>query len=583
MSGTVRVRSLLLVLLVLLVLAGLTGCVQVPTAGPIERVPGQAEVCQNCINVEVAPPETGADPREVVAGYLRATRTYQPSYSTARQFLTTAAADAWRPEERVSIYDDSNLVADLDSATFVGRLVGEVGIDRTYTARKGELEWNPELRRENGEWRISNPPTGLIVQDFYFDRFYAAYSVYFVVNNASLVPERIYLPTQRNPANLASTLMIALLDGPSAWLAPAAGSAIPMGTSLSVASVPITNGVAEVPLDEAVLELSDPQRTQMAAQIVYTLRQVSGVKGVLITVNSKKFRVPEADPTSLVIPLDAFSREIDPVPFVTDQLYAVKDGRVHLVTTPDETPGLQAIPGPLGKGDYDVDSLAVSVNGTSVAAVTGNGRELQRAATDTGEVRAFRTGLTEMLRPQFTRYEEIWTIGVRDGRQQLWRSSPDQEDVAVPVVGAGRITAFRISPDGARIALVRQRDGGQDLELAQIIRAEKVTVDGWRTVDLTQVGLTEITRIADVAWLDANDLLLLGATTEKALVPVRVSADARRIVPETGAPNWDAVQLTVLSRPQTAIVIGGDGAIWRDSGNEWLPLLDKVDTVAYAG
>ena len=49
---------------------------------------------------------------------------------------------------------------------------------------------------------------------------------------------------------------------------------------------------------------------------------------MLITVNQQKFRVPEADPTSLVIPLDAFSREIDPVPFVSgDQLYAVKDGQ----------------------------------------------------------------------------------------------------------------------------------------------------------------------------------------------------------------------------------------------------------------
>ncbi len=52
------------------------------------------------------------------------------------------------------------------------------------------------------------------------------------------------------------------------------------------------------------------------------------MKGVLITVNGQKFRVPEADPTSLVIALDAFSREIDPVPFVTDQLYAVKESKV---------------------------------------------------------------------------------------------------------------------------------------------------------------------------------------------------------------------------------------------------------------
>ena len=175
-----------------------------------------------------------------------------------------------------------------------------------------------ELIQENGEWRISNPPPGLLVSAFAFGRFYSGYSIYFVGSkNAALVPERIYLPALRNPANIASALMTALLDGPSSFLEGAAGSPIPPDTSLSVASVTITNGIAEVPLTEAVLTLPDPERSLMAAQIVYTLRQVSGVKGVLITVNSQKFKVPEADPTSLVIPLDAFSRELDPVPFVT--------------------------------------------------------------------------------------------------------------------------------------------------------------------------------------------------------------------------------------------------------------------------
>ena len=68
MSRTVRVRGLLLILV--LALAGLTGCVQIPTAGPIERVEGQSETCQNCINVEVAPPASGDEPLAVVQGFL---------------------------------------------------------------------------------------------------------------------------------------------------------------------------------------------------------------------------------------------------------------------------------------------------------------------------------------------------------------------------------------------------------------------------------------------------------------------------------------------------------------------------------
>ena len=583
MTGAVRVRSLLLGLV--LALAGLSGCVQIPTAGPIERVPGQAEGCENCINVEVAPPATGAEPRDVVDGYLRATSNYQPNYSTARQFLTARAAESWHPEEGVSIYDRRSLAVMEGNVRLRGQLVGQIGLDRTYTARDKPSNWDFKLKQENGEWRIDNPPQGLMVEDLFFSRFYSAYSVFYVVNNTSLVPERIYLPALRNPGNIASALMTALLDGQSKWLEPAARSAIPVGTLLSVASVTITNGIAEVPLTEAVLTASDPARTQLAAQIVYTLRQVSSVKGVLITVNGQKFRVPEADPTSLVIPLDAFSREIDPVPFVTDQLYAVKESKVSLVTSPNETPGLKAMAGSLGQGSYAIDSLAVSANGTDVAAVTEGGTKLRRAATETGEVIELKTGLTEMLRPQFTRFDEVWTIGVRNGQQRLWRSSPDQsEEVAVPTPEGGEITAFRISPDGARMALVQQTEEGVQLGLARIIRADKVAVDGWRTIDLTQTGFPEVNRIADVAWLDANDLLLLGAATEEAaLLPVRVAADASRIAAEAGEPSWDARQLTVLARPQTAIVVGGDHRIWRETGNEWRPWLEDVSTVAYAG
>ena len=90
--------------------------------------------------------------------------------------------------------------------------------------------------------------------------------------------------------------MKALLNGPSKWLKPAVSSAIPPNTSLSVDSVTITNGIAEVPLSDSVLALPDQQRSLLAAQIVYTLRQVGGVKGVLIKVNQQPYRVPGSDP-----------------------------------------------------------------------------------------------------------------------------------------------------------------------------------------------------------------------------------------------------------------------------------------------
>src|SRR5207342_2463416 len=166
----------------------------------------------------------------------------------------------------------------------------------------------------------------------------------------------------------------ALLNGPSEWLNPAVSSAIPPNTSLSVDSVTITDGIAEVPLSDSILALPDPQRSLLAAQIVYTLEQVGGVKGVLIKVNEQPFRVlPESDPNSLVISVDAIRPDMDPIPFVVgDQPYAVSHGAVQEVTTSDP-PTVSPLAKPLGGGAYDVNALAVSVTNTDVAFTT-NGK-----------------------------------------------------------------------------------------------------------------------------------------------------------------------------------------------------------------
>jgi hypothetical protein len=258
------------------------------------------------------------------------------------------------------------------------------------------------------------------------------------------------------------------------------------------------------------------------------------------------------------------------------------------VTTPDATAGLQEIAGPLGRPDrFEVDSLAVSVNGTDVAVVTDGRTALRRATTTTGEVTTLKTDVTDLLRPQFTRYGEVWALGRQNGRQQLWLFRGRERPVAVdaPVLGKRPITAFRISPDGARIALVRETASGSELGLARIVRGDKVTVDGWQPIDVTQSESTQVEQIADVAWLDANELLLLGASAkDRRRVAVRVTSDASRISAEGGEPaTWEAAELSVLTRPQTAVVLGRRGQAWRNTGSEWLPFLEGVSAVAYPG
>ncbi len=572
---------------VLALVAALTGCVSVPTVGPIEKVEGQLPACQNCVNVEVAPPAPGADPLQIVEGYLRATSNYQATYAVAKQFLTRGATEKWSPESGVSIYRGTPVLAG-ETVVLDGNLVGTLGADRTYTARDQTLRVNFGLIREDGEWRIDKPPPGLMVAEFVFRSFYRAYQVYFVSNDKALVPDSIYLPTLPNPANVASALMKALLRGPSDWLKPAVSSAIPPETTLGVDSVTIIDGIAEVALSDVVLSLPDPRRSLMAAQIVYTLKQAVGVKGVRITVNQESFRVPEGDRTTLIIAVEDIPTTLEPVPMGTGEpLYAVAGDRVHLVKAPDETPQLEALVGPLGQRQFDIDSLAVSPTGTDVAVVTDGRTALRQAPTATGDVRRLGSGLRDLLRPQFTRYGEVWAIGRVGRRQQIWVFTANRQLVVdAPLLNkGGEVTAFKISPDGARMALVRKTATGSELGLARVIRAGKIAVDGWRAIDVTQSGTTQVNQIIDVAWLDASELLLLGAPTQDATqVPVLVTDDASRITAKGGQPSdWNAREVTVLMPTQTAIVVGRSRQTWRDDGSQWRPFLEGIDTIAYPG
>ena len=407
---------------------------------------------------------------------------------------------------------------------------------------------NFQLVNENGEWRINNPPGGLMVAEYSFRTFYKAYDLYFIGNGVSLVPDPIYLPSLRSPQNVASALITSLLSGPSAWLKPAVTTAVPTGTTLSVSSVTITDGIADVPLSEEMLTLTDARRSLVAAQIVYTLKQSGiGIKGVVIRVNQQTLRVPEADPNSQVISVDAIPREMEPVSFVAgEQLYGMRGGRMQLITSNADTPNPKPIEGPLGDGDYSVDSMAVSLANTDLAVVTNGRTVLRHAPTTTGAVDTLMDDATDLLRPQFTRYGELWVIGRQAGRQRMWVfDGARRHSVDAPLLDGGRIIAFKVSPDGARIALIRKTATGSELGMARISRADKIMVDGWRALNTTQSMSPQITRMVDVAWIDPNDVLVLGAPDkDAAIAPFRVTEDASQIsscggVGQLGCPRGD--------------------------------------------
>lgn len=562
----------------------LTACVRVPTSGPVEQVDGEQPTCQNCVTFQVAGPAPGDGPQQIVEGYLRATSNYQPNYSVAKQFLTAAAAQSWSPEDGVTIYSGTPVArgsrVDLD-----GRLHGTLGPDRTYTARDSRLQVNFGVVLEDGQWRIGRPPPGLMVVDFKFTSFYRPYDLYFLGTNATLVPEPIHLPDLRSQAGIASVLMKALLAGPSAWLRPAVTSAIPAGTALSVDAVTVADGVATVPLSDSVLQLNDQQRLQLAAQVIYTLKQAAGIQGVAFTVDQQPYPIPGADPQTSVVTVDAVSRDVEPVPYTSgNQLYVVRDRKVGVLTETGGPPDSQPIVGPLGEGAVAVNSLAVSPDTTQLAVVSDRRTRLRVAELADGKVSSVISGVRELLPPHYTRFGELWVMGEAGGRQRLWVIvGGRRREVAAPLVD-GRVTAFEVSPDGTRLALVRRVGGRSELGLALITRSDRITVDGWRRLDVTRSETPNLRHIEDLTWVDATDLLVLGGASARANLTLhRVNQDASTVIPEGEATAWQAERVTSLFRTQTVVVVGRDGKAWRDDGTSWATFLDEVTAAAFPG
>jgi hypothetical protein len=158
-------------------------------------------------------------------------------------------------------------------------------------------------------------------------------------------------------------------------------------------------------------------------------------------------------------------------------------------------------------------------------------------------------------------------------------------DLGGPLLAGGRVTAFKVSPDGTRMALVRRVDGRDQLGLARIIRTDgqPVTVDGWRTLDTAQPEAPGLTVIRDVGWLTANNLIVLGSSRAAGpAVPQQVSADASVITAASEPNSGDGVTLGVLlGETSTSVIVDRKGQLFRDDGAQWVAVLGGCRAVAF--
>ncbi|MET0448027.1 MAG: GerMN domain-containing protein, partial [Aeromicrobium sp.] len=282
-------------LVAVLVTTVASACAVIPSSGPVTRVADDEGLGQSAVRYAPARPIPGASPEQIVRGYLDAMLAFPVSSRTASAFLTPAAAEVWSASAQVRIYSGPE-VAQTEEAGNRGELRNQPGgpvsvrlgftedaqLDRQgrYTRRAAPAALSYSLEQVDGEWRIANPQSGILIDRKFFADYFRPFELYFFDRpGRRLVPETVHLVSGDQ---LATTLVANLTGGPAPEGTDAIRTYVPARKSLRP-SVPISDdGIADVEFTQDFGDLSSSAREHLSAQVVWTLRQVPGVEGVQI-------------------------------------------------------------------------------------------------------------------------------------------------------------------------------------------------------------------------------------------------------------------------------------------------------------
>ncbi len=498
-----------------------TGCSGVPTSskpqviGPVQGGPA----------VSVSPtntPQPGADPRAIVQGFLHANLSDPVDPRGAHEFLTPEEQRKWL-DQTVTILSGSLANVDVSFASgdpqraveipVSGTQIGSLAADGTYSPAppasggKGQA-WSYQygLNKVNGQWRISNAPTGLFVSAADFANVYRPVRLYFYDQSYQhLVPDVRYT-AKESPQDLATWQFQRLIDGPSNQLGDAVRPLVlnlPTGAHASVTVGAAGTMNVELPGSS---HLEDSAKKLLASQLIATFADDEPQLALTITDGGAPVDIPgfQGPITEGTVERDSATSYLftntDPKPVF------YLDGTGRLVTGDDGKP----VPGPLGLGDSALTSVAV-------AAVNPADDYYYVAATEgTGSNQTFwmgntQTGLHKTSVPSGTLTRPSWAAGlpeawVAEGATLYRVTGPRAVSRVLSNLPSGdSITALRLSPDGSRIAMIVQEPTGySQLWIVAVVRTGRVYVTNPLPI------MPPNYHLSDVAWDDNMTLWVVG-------------------------------------------------------------------------
>lgn len=567
------------------------GCATVVEESQPVAVP-QGELGQGS-NPDVQQPERDIDALTVVRDFVHASAKPLSNNAAARLYLTDAAAKDWHPDKTIKIIDDQfNTVyapggdaqSDPNRVVVVihGTTVGTLGADSAFIASREVYDQRIVVQKQNdGQWRIVNPPTTMVLTRGDFNLNYSRISVFFFAQDSNTVVPDLRYVAGVPQGGLADRVVRLLLSGPSDQLNGAVRNALPEGAGTDGNVGTTGDGSLIVPLT-GVGDQSPEVKRLIAAQIVLSLQSVSPNRVRILSDGG-----PLVDGQSEWLPSELPSYTGLASPSADQPGLMVVGGRIRSLG--DGKP----VPGPAGQGSYDVVSAAQSIDGGQLAIVEQEGdHQLLRVGSFGGDVPVVQTANGPLVggtmtrptwRPTGTgegRSGEVWTVLNGVDVVRVLRT-PDGGWIPQPVnagdvAAVGTISVLRLSRDGARAALVINGD----LLVAAVVRSQ----DSVQLRGLRSLPISTQSQVVDVDWLSQDSLVV--ATTSQSQPVVRVPIDGLRVDPYNSS-NLTPPMRSIAAAPGRPIVAADAGGLWTasDVGEVWRPQPNTVQraTAFYPG
>jgi hypothetical protein len=409
------------------------------------------------------------------------------------------------------------------------------------------------LRRAASGWRIVDPPAGVLLPATDFQQVYKSVDLYFLSpDGQTVVPDRRYFDVKA--AVLPTEMATRLLAGASRWLDPGVRTAFPAGTRLR-SNVIKDGDVFVVDLSAEVLTASRPEQVALAAQLVWTLAKPFSVRGVRVLADGRPLRVQSA--TGLVS-RDAYT-SYDPRVLTTPVPgYFLAQGSLR--TTGGSLPD-----GPAGAPGAGLLAVGVSTDLSRLAALRRAARGVELVAGPLVGPLNVRATARTMTRPSWEPGAAAVFVAADGGNVlRVPVSGPAQPVGAPGLAAAGPVSALVLSRDGVRVAVVAGPPGHGRLLLGVLRHSgTQITLTGLREV------AAQLTGVADVAWANQGELLVLAGLEGGTRSPYLVDVDGATVNGRASA-DLPADRRHVAAAPGQPDLVEAGGRIWRRAGAGWV-------------